>query len=554
MENTVENVFRLLVPDMGKRLVKAGFLSVARWAPDVFAMAGTLLHKSGLYLHSVRNELFARPAHEHLKDLERVGRAWREKMIAGHKPPKEVLASWDKVWSSRGTVLARLSENRELIRALFDLVAMADEACAGLGLPHPNVTADDAEIALFQQVEDRLNKQVTRNHPSTLCVRVDAQMVCVLPRIRTPQTGISFRSMSHHLALWPKDEVTPVWNLLPLEQSEKDDERFNLLLIPYPYKIGRHQFKDCKVGRCGRHTLPDDYRCFSYTPEDSKTFIARHLPRLLKAVKPKLRHKPTHDIHGVILPECALASEEEFWLVYDQVQKVFPHAFLIAGVTTPGKPSRNGSKAALPGDNAAYFAAPVQGVADTAVYVRQYKHHRWQLEKYQIRGYELQAFQDTKRYWEHIELHARRLNFFALKKWLTCTVLICEDLARQEPAARLVRSVGPNLVVALLLDGEQIEKRWPARYAAVLAEDPGSSVLSITSLGMARLNPKASKAKTSIALWRDSEGIWPVEMPRNAKGMVLSLQRDKLDEYSTDGRQKKASGLVIRDKKDIIAI
>ena len=98
-----------------------------------------------------------------------------------------------------------------------------------------------------------------------------------------------------------------------------------------------------------------------------------------------------------------------------------------------------------------------------------------------------------------------------------------EGVCRQEPAARLVRSVGPNLVVALLLGGEQIEKRWPARYAAVLAEDPGSSVLSITSLGMARLNPKASKAKTSIALWRDSEGIWPVEMPRNAKGMVLSL-------------------------------
>jgi hypothetical protein len=63
-------------------------------------------------------------------------------------------------------------------------------------------------------------------------------------------------------------------------------------------------------------------------------------------------------------------------------------------------------------------------------------------------------------------------------------VLICEDLARQDPAAELVRAVGPNLLVALLMDGPQLANRWPARYAAVLAEDPGTSILTLTSLGM----------------------------------------------------------------------
>jgi 5-methylcytosine-specific restriction enzyme A len=47
-----------------------------------------------------------------------------------------------------------------------------------------------------------------------------------------------------------------------------------------------------------------------------------------------------------------------------------------------------------------------------------------------------------------------------------------------------MRSVGPNLVVALLMDGPQLTARWPARYASVLADDPGSSVLTLTSLGM----------------------------------------------------------------------
>ena len=46
-------------------------------------------------------------------------------------------------------------------------------------------------------------------------------------------------------------------------------------------------------------------------------------------------------------------------------------------------------------------------------------------------------------------------------------VLICEDLARQEPAAELIRAVGSNLVIALLMDGPQLNNRWPARYAAV---------------------------------------------------------------------------------------
>lgn len=64
-------------------------------------------------------------------------------------------------------------------------------------------------------------------------------------------------------------------------------------------------------------------------------------------------------------------------------------------------------------------------------------------------------------------------------------MLVCEDLARQDPAADLIRAVGPNLLIALLMDGPQLSGRWPARYASVLAEDPGTSVLTLTSLGMA---------------------------------------------------------------------
>ena len=68
-----------------------------------------------------------------------------------------------------------------------------------------------------------------------------------------------------------------------------------------------------------------------------------------------------------------------------------------------------------------------------------------------------------------------RLLYFVTLNRMTWSVLICEDLARQDPAADLIRAVGPNLVIALLMDGPQLNGRWPARYASVLAEDPGSS-------------------------------------------------------------------------------
>lgn len=85
------------------------------------------------------------------------------------------------------------------------------------------------------------------------------------------------------------------------------------------------------------------------------------------------------------------------------------------------------------------------------------------------------------------------------------SVVICEDLARPDPVGDLLRAVGPNLVIALLMDGPQIKERWSARYATTLAEDPGFSVLSLTSAGMSKLSRPSSGVNRSkvIGLWKD---------------------------------------------------
>lgn len=122
----------------------------------------------------------------------------------------------------------------------------------------------------------------------------------------------------------------------------------------------------------------------------------------------------------------------------------------------------------------------------------------------------------------------RKLIFVVMRSWLVTTALICEDLARHDPVGELIRSIGPNLVIALLMDGPQLSGRWASRYAAGLADDPGSSVLSVTSLGMSELSrPSDIKDPPSrvVALWKDAFCGRPIELsiPRDAHGLVISL-------------------------------
>jgi hypothetical protein len=174
----------------------------------------------------------------------------------------------------------------------------------------------------------------------------------------------------------------------------------------------------------------------------------------------------------------------------------------------------------------------------------QAKHHRWCLDREQLVNYQLAGkLPGLRGSWENIELRERLLYFVTLNR-MTWSVLICEDLARQDPAADLIRAVGPNLVIALLMDGPQLNGRWPARYASVLAEDPGSSVLTLTSLGMAercrpilRTTGKRAEPSRVVALWRDVQsGEIEIALDAGDDACVLTLECGVREEYSADGR------------------
>jgi hypothetical protein len=169
----------------------------------------------------------------------------------------------------------------------------------------------------------------------------------------------------------------------------------------------------------------------------------------------------------------------------------------------------------------------------------QYKHHRWQLDKSQIKAYGLGGTLSSQRlWWENIHIRERELQFFSVLPELTISALICEDLARQDPVGEILRAVGPNLVIALLMDGPQLNGRWASRYASVLADDPGSSVLTLTSLGMClRSRPNGAARSTVVASWKDPTGPYQeLCLEGQEEGLLLNLQFQLAMEWTVDGR------------------
>jgi hypothetical protein len=169
----------------------------------------------------------------------------------------------------------------------------------------------------------------------------------------------------------------------------------------------------------------------------------------------------------------------------------------------------------------------------------QYKHHRWKLDRSQITNYNLgHILSPSRHWWEAIKIRRRKVTFVNVGEEVTICPLICEDLARQDPIADLIRTVGPSLVITVLMDGPQKMDRWSARYASVLAEDPGSAVITLTSAGMVRRwRPPYRESSRVVALWNDGRGLArEIELEDRSIGILLGLCTESRQEPTADGR------------------
>lgn len=516
------------------------------WAPDVFAVAATLIELSGSYTAAtcVGDDLKAHAGY--LADVAAAANAWKTSTSV----PQVVEEWWVNVIDRGDTPIAEVSATPALAGALFRLLAVSDQVCAGIGWSSkdPRAATSAAKRALFSFLETATGADAPAplpHHPRSLCERVPPDVAIVLPKALTPAVGCTVRALSHHLALLPGcSVVSPRWHLTG--DGDQGNE-MRLLIIPFPFDVpGTSFIKTGEARALGDHAKTQGYfglrQPWLKKPGGNDLTVEEFVDALVVPLLDAARRESDASVHGILLPECAVSSEFGMRLadVLATRAEQYGLKFLISGLldsTTPGRTRNLAMGYVFDRPRASKVVSPdAPAIAEGA----HSKHHRWCLDRSQIKRYGLSSlFHDgTDKWWEEIDVSARQLPFFAIRDDLCMTVLICEDLARADPAMPVLRAVGPNLVVALLMDGPQLESRWPARYATVLADDPGSSVLTITCAGMVdRSNYMQANPRRSVGLWRHSNGhMQELFLPERHYGLLLTLRSVDEEQFTLDHR------------------
>lgn len=379
---------------------------------------------------------------------------------------------------------------------------------------------------------------------STLSVATRA-VASVLPKVRTPSVGCTLRSLSHHLALLPpmgivKGRWTPNYLRPNASKNSMPTSVMNLVLVPLPYSLSARSFEPALVEDVSGGS-PSEVPKFGYFDVKQDWLGADLVDFLDDIITTAKVQSPT--IHGFIFPELAL-DFDTYQLLRDHIQSKLPEAeILISGISSDrdGKKGNFVAATTLPGHSG-------NAATDARETIRE-KHHRWKLDRSQLRAYGLLgALSPEISWWENIALQSRQIDFSVIRRDSVMAAMICEDLARVDPCQQVIRAVGPNLVVALLMDAPQVPSRWPARYATVLSEDPGCAVLTLTSRGLMTLQHRTGTHRSSgddrvVAMWRDDAASAPIQLtcPYDSQAVLLTILEEPVEDIALDGRRDNAA-------------
>jgi hypothetical protein len=499
------------------------------WPPDLFALTDVILECSEAYRFVLSPPAGASWPPEESPDwpeaVADAGARWAVSIERDDGAiPELVSQEWEALRKGADTPLEHLSDASawRMCQAVLTLHAIADEACVGLG------SALDAPGEPGLVYRARARELLART--GTLA-RISSRAVRVLPKLRTPANGTSARSLSRYAcALRPGVEAR--WHKVPGRRpgAQAHDGGFNYLLLPWPLLVREADFRPLEGSV--RSLAKDPFGFFEFAPCERLDLDL--VDRTLLAARDEVER-----VKVVVMPESALDCEEieplEALLVHHGVQG------LVAGVRErPAKPGQFGR-------NWVHLAA---WTGEHWASIRQTKHHRWGLDEAQIEQYHLGgALHPHIRWWEAMEVPRRSLHFVQVGEGNTVVSLVCEDLAQIDDVAEVLRSVGPTVVITPLLDGPQLSSRWAARYASVLADDPGSAVLTLTSYGMVRRSrPQDRDPSAVIGLWKDAgRGTREIPLEPGAHGVLVSVNTDRAIRRTTDGRMPAESGSEIFD-------
>lgn len=539
------DVIRQLLPigtvSVPSARISPSYQSCPTWPPDVFAVVGTILDRSGGYTLASPNR-HDLPGHEaYLDHLDGIAKSW----VSLVQVSADVSELWLQLVTTYAEVpLENIKDNPGALKTLLSLFAVADEASYGMGWDqaYGEPLNEFAEAVLFVATGASAGKSIfLPDWPTSLGYMVSADQVVILPKSITTDKGCTIRSLSHNLALLPCRTILDAeWRLVSPRDNATPDATMNLLLIPFPYNIPDGSF----VLTSSRTKLKNNSNHAAFFGLEQKWLSSNGGVRITGAdlaqtlVLPLIEEAKAgaggKSPNGVVLPECALDEDTAIDLV--KALDGSGIEFLITGVLERDPLTKRSL-------NQAYTFFPESNLARA-----QNKHHRWRVDKNQANSYGLGKFDpdaSNDQWWEDIDVNKRGLPFYAIRKDTSMVTLICEDLARMDPAMNAIRAVGPNLVIALLMDGPQIGPRWPGRYAGVLADEPGCSVLSLTCAGTVDSSNdfymKTAKRTTApqrvIARWTQTENMsQDIVMPDGSNGVLLCLSSTAKHQTTLDNR------------------
>jgi hypothetical protein len=493
------------------------------WPPDVFAVTSWVLEHSEAYRLVVSppvGESWPPDCGENWsEEVADVATQWSAHASdIGQELPARVARLWEILVEHSTLALDDVVRGRpwSVSVALLTLHGLADQACAGIG------SATDVGFGPGCEFRGRAREYLAEH--GTLS-RLPAGRVRVVPKGRFATGGITLRSLSRHLGT----SFGPVdlrWTKAPKgpRSVPAEEEHSVILLVPWPLTVEDDDFRPAS-GRLGNMDS-QTFGFFEYRPRTR--FDASLLHRTLQAA-----HRVNERIDAVVLPECALDAGE-----VEEVEDLLAShrvPMLVAGVRhAVGAPDRLG-------ENVVAMSLHTRG--GWRCY-EQAKHHRWMLDAGQIAVYGLGTSLDPSiSWWEAIELPPRSLQVIEMGEGMTLVPLVCEDLARYDGATELLRTTGPSLVVTLLLDGPQLASRWTCRYAGVLSDDPGSAVLTLTSLGMtSRSRPPGRAPSRVVALWNDRQGgLRELELAPGSHALLLRTRFSRRVVWTADGRRHESN-------------
>ena len=501
------------------------------WPPDVFALTEVILQRSQAYRFALSPPAGLTWPPASFPDwpgaVAGAARRWSSWAEDRNQAIPGLLAQeWAVLRDRAGSPLNDLTQARDwrLCEALLTLHAIADEACAGLG-----VAALDASSADGLLYRARGRELLARTGS---LARFPAHLIRVLPKVRTPTAGSSVRALSRNACvLGPGVEAR--WHKAPARDlgTQPSGERVNYLLLPWPLRIRASDFRPVR-GPLQR-LANDPFGFFEFAP--SERLDLDLVDRMLATARDR-----AGAVDVVVLPESAVEDTEiedlETLLDRHGVTGLitgirerpaqpgqFPRNWVHIGVSTPAASGCISAKASTTGGP---WMTPRSANTTWAA-----------------RCIRTPAGGRRSRY------RPRSVQFVEFGDGVTLASLVCEDLAQTDDVAHVIRSVGPMIVVTPLLDGPQLNFRWAARYASVLADDPGSAVLTLTSFGMAQRSALPGQNPSPVvALWKSpGQQTREISLEPGAQGILLSASIVPATRRSFDGRPPGATGRQFSD-------